>query len=162
VQNVNGSAKRRSRTKGFEMSEKSFVQGDLMFVKRFDEAPTRDPNHRYRRADSPLSPDRWMVDGKAVEPVGGYYVLARGEKTGHSHKVEVGDHVEVVDIGNKAEMPANDLVLALWEGAEVIHEEHPPLKLEPGTYLVRQQREFDPYAVLRDEQERARSRAEFD
>lgn len=143
------------------MSKQCFIQGDLLFVKEFNDPPTRDPNKRHL---TPLGshPDRLIGKAMGVQgPVDNFFILAVGEQTGHSHRIAA-DNAEVQVMPADRDRPANDLVLALWQDAEVIHEEHPPLKLEPGTYIVRQQRDYDPYAVIREEDQRNISRARFD
>jgi hypothetical protein len=74
-------------------------------------------------------------------------VLARGEATGHAHRVQ-GAQV-LLQNGT----PAYIIVHAA-EGASLSHEEHGVVPLVPGAYKILSQREFDPYdEVIRDVQD---------
>jgi hypothetical protein len=63
-------------------------------------------------------------------------VLARGEATGHTHRVRPGTAVALVAAGLA-------YVRALQE-AYVDHEEHATVVLPPGEWVVRRQREYRP------------------
>ncbi|MBO0780039.1 MAG: hypothetical protein J2P37_14545 [Ktedonobacteraceae bacterium] len=67
-------------------------------------------------------------------------ILAHGEVTGHSHRIE---HPE------RAELWAFQgvLYLVVLATTRVIHEEHHPITLNPGTYRVWQQREYTPEKI---------------
>jgi len=67
-------------------------------------------------------------------------ILAYGEVTGHSHRIETPGTAEVWEYGN-------NLYLQVLKTARVIHEEHHPITLPPGTYRVWQQREYTPEAI---------------
>lgn len=88
--------------------------------------------------------DVWIerVDGlpEAAHRVEGPVVLARGEVTGHAHRVEH-PGAELWESADKRRF------LALVEAAPVLHEEHGAIELEPGVYEVRRQREFVPMGV---------------
>ena len=67
-------------------------------------------------------------------------VIARGETTGHTHRV------------SKASLAAAAVLYALArslylrspeQGATVVHEEHKPIQLPAGIYAIVRQREFD-------------------
>ncbi len=95
----------------------------------------------------------------------GAVVLAHGEVTGHAHRImDPGCHL-YVDEGNRLTgedamgivtrlgggavgLPEPDRLLVV-EGAPVVlkHEEHSPIELAPGQYVVRRQREYDPEAL---------------
>lgn len=62
-------------------------------------------------------------------------VLARGEATGHSHRVKGG---KVYQLGK---------VMFLETEVEVplVHEEHKTIKIPAGDYKITRQREYDPY-----------------
>jgi hypothetical protein len=64
-------------------------------------------------------------------------VLARGEVTGHSHRI-VG--AKVFRNGNQ------QLLVEVPEAATLVHEEHAPISLDAGIYEVVRQREYDPLA----------------
>lgn len=71
---------------------------------------------------------------------------AEGEATGHYHRVN-GDAAQVVTTENQM------FVLAPF-GADLTHEDHDTVTLDPGTWIVIRQREFNPFAV--DELEKIR------
>ena len=65
-------------------------------------------------------------------------VLARGELTGHSHRIAEGD-------GRASLLRAGaDLFLRVERTATLVHDEHRPIELEPGLYRVWRQREYVP------------------
>lgn len=78
----------------------------------------------------------------------GSVVLARGEVTGHRHRF-TGDSGVLMfrDDALARDMPTElylgHIKIAAADGAELRHEEHDTIKLPPGTYRVRRQREFD-------------------
>jgi len=61
-------------------------------------------------------------------------VVAEGELTGHAHLLMNGALFEVIN--------SEDLYIQAGESTKIIHDEHLPIKLEPGSYQVIQQREF--------------------
>jgi hypothetical protein len=62
-------------------------------------------------------------------------VLARGETTGHSHRIE----------GAKVyRSPSDRLLVVVEEEASLVHEEHKQLQIPKGIYEVIHQREYDP------------------
>jgi hypothetical protein len=68
-------------------------------------------------------------------------VLVRGEVTGHSHRVEKPELAEIwID-------RSGGMFLQVLATTRVIHEEHLPITLPPGTYRVWQQREYTPQKV---------------
>lgn len=70
-------------------------------------------------------------------------VLAHGEITGHSHRIEEPGTVEVWQDGDSLFMKV------LVECAAVVHEEHKRIIIPRGTYRVWQQREYTPQAIVR-------------
>ncbi|HZO73444.1 MAG TPA: hypothetical protein VFB60_14690 [Ktedonobacteraceae bacterium] len=64
-------------------------------------------------------------------------VLAYGEVTGHSHRIETPAAAELWEANG-------ELFLKVIDVTRVIHEEHHPITLPPGTYRVWQQREYVP------------------
>lgn len=78
----------------------------------------------------------------ALAPVSrdqGRVVLAYGEVTGHAHTILDPD-TEFFETAESA-----DRWLSVHgAGATVLHEEHAPIALPPGNYLVRRQREYVP------------------
>ena len=64
-------------------------------------------------------------------------VLAYGEVTGHAHRLtEVSDGL-LVEVGGQLYLSVGA------DGAEIVHEEHKPVAVPPGEYLVRRVREYD-------------------
>ncbi len=86
-------------------------------------------------------------------------VLAVGETTGHSHKLNgqviVYENINKDTLGQlggaenmtslKNAVPSK-LFVANSE-QYLVHEEHKPLKIEPGVYAVINEREYDPFAA---------------
>jgi hypothetical protein len=64
-------------------------------------------------------------------------VLARGEVTGHSHRLS-GARV--------FRASSNQLLVEVPQSAVLLHEEHGPVTVPKGTYEVVRQREYDPVA----------------
>src|SRR6478735_390118 len=79
-------------------------------------------------------------------------VLAEGEATGHAHAILDGQaRLEVQNFGeyrrrfNSGHWTGSRTVLIVEEApATIVHEEHDPLAVSPGAYLVRRQREYIP------------------
>src|SRR5260370_33113900 len=69
-------------------------------------------------------------------------VLASGEVTGHSHRVETAQAAQLWE-------DAGERFLTILETTRVIHDEHQPITLSPGNYRVWQQREYTPQAMRR-------------
>jgi hypothetical protein len=63
-------------------------------------------------------------------------VLARGEVTGHAHRIQHGIVVRTNNTGTLFVVAQNDTTL--------IHDEHGPIVIAPGKYQVIRQREFNP------------------
>jgi len=59
-------------------------------------------------------------------------VIAEGEMTGHAHKL----------VGGELLATSDGLVAIVEERAEVEHDEHATLELEPGVWLVHRQTEY--------------------
>jgi hypothetical protein len=64
-------------------------------------------------------------------------VLARGEITGHTHRIE----------GAKVFRSRNQLLVQVDQVARVVHEEHEAFELSTGIYEVVRQREYTPDAT---------------
>ncbi len=62
--------------------------------------------------------------------------ILEGEATGHVHRIEDLSSAEVLEIGAGLFVKVNE------RGVSIVHNEHNPLPLPPGTYEVRQQREY--------------------
>jgi hypothetical protein len=71
-------------------------------------------------------------------------VLAEGEVTGHAHRLKAGSAAQVLADSSGA------LYLQV-DGADatVVHEEHGPVTVPQGSYVVRIQREYHPREIRR-------------
>lgn len=67
-------------------------------------------------------------------------VIVAGEATGHAHRLQTGAILEA---------PDGTLYLDVTETTQVLHEEHGPIQLDPGLWLVVRQREYHPVAIRR-------------
>ena len=98
-----------------------YRQGDLLFV----------------QVDGPQSKTQKLVEDG---------VLARGESTGHAHRIAP----EALQQGKvkvyQLDQPRR-IVIEAFEAVRVLHEEHQPITLPAGTWEVRQQREYTPQEV---------------
>lgn len=68
-------------------------------------------------------------------------VLAEGEVTGHSHRVDQPSNARLYSDG------ASLFLEVVADSPTVIHEEHGPIMLGRGTYRVWRQREYSPEAI---------------
>jgi hypothetical protein len=66
-------------------------------------------------------------------------VLARGEVTGHSHRILEAQHAQMFSAGG-------DTYVQISQPATLVHEEHRAIPLEQGVYKVWMQREYRPDA----------------
>ncbi|MDE2439055.1 MAG: hypothetical protein KGN01_06750 [Patescibacteria group bacterium] len=90
----------------------------------------------YRQGDVLLRKVSKIKGGKVYSEVKDK-ILARGEVTGHNHRIE----------GAKARVlrsASGQLLVELEEPAKLVHEEHGTIELEAGNYEVIRQREYDP------------------
>jgi len=78
------------------------------------------------------------VGAKPCATKNGKYVLAEGETTGHAHRVEATNDVEMFE-------KDGTLYLRVVEEAQVQHEEHLPQTLQPGVYEIGIVKEVDPF-----------------
>ena len=111
-------------TKTMKTKMTTYRQGDV-FIKRIAD---QTPKH-------PVKPD-------AV-------ILAHGEVTGHCHAIADLDavtHFAPIDAATDSALAA-PMLLVLARAAEVTHQEHAPIALDPGSYRVTRQREYSPAAI---------------
>ncbi len=80
---------------------------------------------------------------KPVDRENGRIVLAHGEVTGHCHAID--SNTALFLESDLAEMA--DRFLRVEEQVEVVHDEHDPITLPPGDYIVRRQREYSPEEI---------------
>lgn len=99
-----------------------YRQGDILLV-RCDDRPAVN-----------------VIDGTANgivrEPENGRLIIARGEATGHHHSVAVAGAEIVQD--------AEAVYLRIMAPTTLDHQEHGSIALDPGTYRVIRQREYQP------------------
>jgi hypothetical protein len=72
-----------------------------------------------------------------------HVVLAEGELTGHSHRIEDPGAAELW------EHQGERFLRVTADSARLIHQEHSPIVLPRGTYRVWLQREYTPEAIRR-------------
>ena len=98
------------------MTKKQYRQGDVFIIEALGATPTA----AHKRAPSP----------------GGRVVLAQGSATGHAHAITSPGAVLMT-------APDDDAILMLESDATLVHDEHDPIALPAGTFLVRIQRQWD-------------------
>lgn len=82
--------------------------------------------------------DTGGINFKKIETAG-QYVLAKGEVTGHCHRV-IAEGLVIY------ENQDGRILMRLPSGGIVQHEEHSPITLPEGNYVVRKVREYDHFA----------------
>lgn len=95
-------------------------------------------NILYRHGDVLLAPIAMLPSG--VQKRAGV-TLAHGEVTGHSHRIQPQDAVQLWARGN-------ELFLEVKQAATLVHEEHKAIELPSGVYRVWKQREYRPDAYV--------------
>lgn len=120
-------------------------QGDVLIIRKEGKATDREKLREVPREE-------------------GRVVLAHGEVTGHAHAItERGCHLFVDEDnrltgedamgiitrlgGGAVGLPEADRLLAADEPIVIRHEEHNPIELPAGEYIIRRQREYDPEAL---------------
>ncbi len=102
-----------------------------------DEPPgTPPPPLHFRQGDVLLLAVDQLPDGASPEPRSGRIVLAEGEATGHAHAIEERDARTFTHDGER--------YLLTRSVAQLVHEEHAPIEVPPGTWRVVIQREYVP------------------
>lgn len=80
---------------------------------------------------------------RALRTPDGPILLAEGEESGHAHRVETEGEAAFVPAQPAPTDPTRGWLTVEAE-ARLVHDEHAPLDLPPGTYRVVQQRRYDP------------------
>ena len=93
----------------------------------------------YRHGDVLLSPIA-TIPLRAQKRAG--VTLAHGEVTGHSHRIQQKEAVQLWGRGNELFLEVKDASVTL------IHEEHREIELRKGVYRVWKQREYRPDAYI--------------
>lgn len=100
-------------------------------------------NTLYRQGDVLIERiDTLPTDLTPVDRDQGRVILAYGEVTGHAHAITTPD-VTLFTREDMTEMEGRFLLVEK-EHAELRHEEHATIVLEPGAYRVKRQREYAP------------------
>ena len=114
-----------------------YQQGDVVMFKVDDEY--FDKNTR--------SGDANVIEYHGKQPT--HAIMAFGEVTGHTHQVNMANMLKDAGVtlhmgyNRKAGTDVPDGFVVQNEGVILTHEEHDPLELPPGKYIVRRVREFD-------------------
>lgn len=96
----------------------------------------------FRQGDVLIIPvDELPTNAKPATRENGRVILAHGEATGHAHAIMDSD-VELYETADTA-----DRWLRVRSVATVIHDEHAPIALPKGNYIVRRQVEYTPGAI---------------
>jgi len=90
------------------------------------------------QGDIPFHPFEGKITGNKVKHDGSI-VLALGEKTGHKHVISVIDHN---DMQAWKQLEGGWVITLKTEGT-LVHNQHGPLTIAPGTYRIGQEREVD-------------------
>jgi len=69
------------------------------------------------------------------------FVVALGESTGHKHVLTMEKPKSLAVI----EMENGEAIMVLNAPGTITHEEHDPITLEPGFYVKKIEREYDPF-----------------
>jgi hypothetical protein len=68
-------------------------------------------------------------------------ILARGEQTGHMHRLETPGNAELWELNGQL------YIKVVADTVRIVHEEHKPITVPRGIYRVWQQREYTPERV---------------
>lgn len=72
-------------------------------------------------------------------PQNGELIVGYGEVTGHTHAIQARGVTLTIEKEGAQYMTIDELIAP--EGATIVHQEHAPLTLKPGTYKITRQRE---------------------
>ena len=93
-----------------------------------------------QQGDVWIEPVEFIPEGCTEGPTKGeHFILAEGETTGHAHRIH---EVAGVEFKEKDGM----FYLQNKEELSVVHEEHGPVTIPPGTWKIRKVREYDHFA----------------
>jgi hypothetical protein len=92
----------------------------------------------WRQGDILISTVRAIPKGAVLRSHG---VIAEGELTGHSHRIQHSTTAELLEYGGSL------YLRVLADEARVVHEEHGPITVPWRMYLVWQQREYTPKSI---------------
>jgi hypothetical protein len=94
----------------------------------------------YRHGDVIIVPAKSIPHDATRRPAA---ILARGEATGHCHRIEDPKAAEVFDFEGEGYLRVSAPV------ARVVHDEHGPIELRRGVYRFWMQREYTPKEIRR-------------
>lgn len=94
----------------------------------------------YRQGDVLLIPTNQKPEGDRVPLDNNRVVLAYGEATGHAHAIR-SKYARLFAVAVGVQL------LELRRKVTLRHEEHAPVNLPAGNYLVRRQREYTPKEI---------------
>ena len=118
-----------------------YQQGDVVMYKLSDEDFKEYSNENKSGDAYPINDYKGQSNTKAV--------LAFGEVTGHTHRVEMSDMLKNAGIslhmgyGKEAGIDVPNAFEVHNESVELQHEEHDTITLPPGNYVVKIVREFN-------------------
>ena len=92
----------------------------------------------WRHGDVMVAAVKAIPNGAKRRPAA---ILARGEATGHSHRIQDAGAAEVYDHNGVG------YLRVVGDTALLVHDEHKPITLPRGTYRFWQQREYTPEAI---------------
>lgn len=93
----------------------------------------------YRQGDVFLMKAQIPKDAKPIQDENGLLILARGEATGHHHSVSARNAIML--------MVGTVMYLRCLRKTELKHQEHGPIVLPKGDYIVKRQREYHPEEI---------------
>ena len=99
-------------------------------------------NKHYRQGDVVLVEVDSLPAGAAKESDGNEVVLAWGEVTGHSHRLQAPEGVAYFALSGTN-------YFEIKHPSQLVHEEHDAIALSPGFYKVVRQREYTPERIVR-------------
>ena len=83
--------------------------------------------------------------GATRMPAEGRVVVALGEKTGHSHVIKS----DQAGLWGLTRNGVTELYLEVKAPVTIVHDEHKPLPIPPGIYLVGRVKEFDYFIQMK-------------
>ncbi len=93
-------------------------------------------NVQYRQGDVLLIKVESLPSTAEKEDNENRIILAWGEATGHAHAIDA--------LAAESFRADNERFVVINEETRLFHEEHAPIRIEPGVYKVVRQREFWP------------------
>ena len=90
----------------------------------------------YRQGDVLLVAVDAIPEAAEQQPRRGRLILAEGEATGHAHAI--------AELDAREFRVGDERFVLVRSAAQLIHEEHATIELEPGAYRVVIQREYEP------------------